>query len=421
MDDPSNIIMIISLIGLVILSALFSGSETSLFSISPAKLETLKDNKVKGAKLIAKLKERPQKMLVVILLGNNLVNVMSTAIATVLFTNLSGSAGLGVATGVMTLAILIFGEVLPKSVATKYPVKFAQVVVYPLLSFEYILYPLIWFFEKVLTTLVGEHITQVSEDEVKAMVNMGAEDGSLEEHEKEFIENVLDFNEIEAEDIMTPRIEIDAVEANTTLADTITFALERSHSRIPVYNETIDNISGFITVKKMLEYSQDPKNLKKPIKDFNLYEFVKIPATKNTYSLLREFKRKRRHMALIFDEHGGVEGIITLEDVIEEIVGEISDEQDDIETPIVSLKDGSLLCDGDVDLEYVREKLDIEIPDYDDKDHLNWIILDYLKRFPALHEVVKIGNADFEIQEMDQDSKRIDKIIVKISTNSTES
>jgi len=353
-------------------------------------------------------------MLVVILLGNNLVNVLSTAIATVLFTKLSGSAGLGLATGVMTLAILIFGEVLPKSIATKHSVKFAQVVVYPLLMFEYVFYPVVWLFEKILTRLVGEHINQISEEEVKAMVSMGAEDGSLEEHEKEFIENVLEFNDIEAEEIMTPRIEIDAIEGESTLQETIDFALEKSHSRIPVYTERIDNIIGFITVKRMLEFAQDPKNLEKAIKDLELYEFIKIPGSKNIHGLLREFKRKRRHIALIYDEHGGIEGIVTLEDVLEEIVGDISDEEDEIETPIIKQKDGSLLCDGDVELEDVRDKIAIEIPDYEDKDHLNWIILDFLKRFPLLHEIIEIGNTKFEIKEMDQESKRIDKIKVSL-------
>jgi len=415
MDDPSNIIMIFSLVGLVFLSALFSGSETSLFSLTPAKLETLKDNKIKGAQLIAKLKSRPQKMLVVILLGNNLVNVMSTAIATVLFTKISGSAGLGLATGIMTLAILIFGEVLPKSLATKFPVRFAQLVVYPLLAFEYALYPVVWIFEKVLTSLVGDHIHYVSEEEVKAMVNMGAEDGSLEEHEKEFIENVLEFNDMEAESIMTPRIEIDAIEGSATLAETISFAIEKSHSRIPVFIERIDNIIGFITVRNMLVFAQNPNNLKLKVKDLELYEFIKIPGTRNIHDLLKEFRRERRHMALIYDEHGGIEGIVTLEDVLEEIVGDISDEADELETPIIEQEDGSLLCDGDIELEDVRDRLGVEIPNYDDKDHLNWLILDYLTRFPTLGEVIEIGNAKLEIIEMDEESNRIDKIRVSLS------
>jgi len=415
MDDPSNLIMIGSLIGLVFLSALFSGSETSLFSLTPAKLEILKDNKIKGSHLIAKLKSHPQKMLVVILLGNNLVNVMSTAIATVLFTKISGSAGLGLATGVMTLAILIFGEVLPKSLATKYPVRFAQFVVYPLLAFEYALYPIVWLFEKVLTSLVGEHIHYVSEEEVKAMVNMGAEDGSLEKHEKEYIENVLEFNDMDAESIMTPRIEVDAIEGNSSLAETISFALEKAHSRIPVYIERIDNIIGFITVRNMLSLAQNPDNLKLKVKDLELYGFIKIPGTKNIHDLLKDFRKERRHMALIYDEHGGIEGIVTLEDVLEEIVGDISDEADELETPIIEQEDGSLLCDGDIELEDIRDKLGVEIPNYDDKDHLNWIILDYLTRFPELNEIVKIGNAKLEIIKMHEESNRIDKIKVSLS------
>lgn len=414
MDDPSSILMIVSLVILIMLSALFSGSETALFSISPAKVETLKADKVKGAKLIAALKSRPQKMLVVILLGNNLVNVLSTAIATILFTKLTGSAGIGFATGIMTLTLLIFGEVLPKSLATKNSVRFAQFVVYPLLALEYLAFPIVWIFEKALTALVGEHINEVSEEEVKAMVSMGAEDGTLEKHEEEFIVNVLEFNDMNAVEIMTPRTEIDAIEANSTLEEAIEFAIETSHSRIPVYREQIDNIIGFITVKRMLQFAKDKSNHGKPVGDFDLYEFIKVPASRNTHSLLREFKKKRRHMALVFDEYGGIEGIVTLEDVLEEIVGDISDEDDEIETPIIEMKDGSLICEGDVELGDIRDKIKIEIPHYEDKDHLNWIVLDFLKRFPAIHEVIEIGNAKFEVQEMDKESNRIDKVKISL-------
>lgn len=414
MDDPSSILMTVSLVALVMLSALFSGSETALFSITPAKVETLKADKVKGARLIAALKNNPQKMLVVILLGNNLVNVLATAIATILFTQMSGSAGIGVATGIMTLTLLIFGEVLPKSLATKNSVRFAQFVVYPLLALEYIAFPIVWIFEKALTALVGEHINEVSEEEVKAMVSMGAEDGTLEKHEQEFIVNVLEFNDMNAVEIMTPRTEIDALEASSTLEEAIEFAIETSHSRIPVYKEQIDNIIGFITVKKMLQYAKDKSNLNKPVGDFDLYEFIKVPASRNTHSLLREFKKKRRHIALVFDEHGGIEGIVTLEDVLEEIVGDISDEDDEIETPIVDMKDGSFICEGDVEIGDLRDRMKIEIANYEDKDHINWLILDYLKRFPTLHEVVEIGNAKFEIQHMDKESNRIEKVKVSL-------
>jgi CBS domain containing-hemolysin-like protein len=410
--DPDSSSLIL-LIALIILSGLFSSSETALFSLSRAKIQALVAANVRGAKLIEALKNRPQKMLVIILLGNNIANVGATAVATVYFTRAFEHAGLGVATGIMTLLILVFGEVIPKSVATKFSVKVAQFVIYPLTFLEYVLFPIIWIFEKALTTLVGEHIHHVSEEEVKAIVSMGAEEGSIEKHEQEFIENVLKFDDTSVESIMTPRTELDALEAKTTVADAIKYANECEHSRLPVYEESIDNIIGFVTVKMLLSLSTDEDTLAKSLKEIELYEFIESPTTQLVNSLFLEFKKKRTHIALVYDEHGGVEGIVTMEDVLEEIVGDMSDEADTEEEPILVLAHNSIVVDGDIPVEDVQAALDIEIPSYDDKDLLSWMILDFLKRFPEKGESVVIDHTKFTVEEME--GNKIEKVrVVKL-------
>lgn len=407
MDDPSISTLALLLIS-VVLSAFFSGSETALVSISPAKVQALLQNKVRGAKWIAHLKERPQKMLLIILAYNNFVNIGAASLATIYFTNLIGSYGAGIATGVMTIVLLVFGEVLPKSFANKNPVLFAQFVAYPLVLFGYLAFPLIWAFEKVLVAITGKHMHTVSEDEVMAMVSMGAEEGSLAKHEKEFIENVLEFNDISVDDIMTPRTEIFALENTVTIEDAIKEAITAAHSRIPVYEDDLDHIQGFVTIKQLLALSMDESTHGKTLGEIELYKFVKVPTTRKIYSLFLEFKRKRTHIALIFDEHGGTEGIVTMEDIIEEIVGEITDETDEVEEADITVnEDGSLLLTANAEIGDIERHLDVEIAGYENVDQISWVILDFLKRFPKKNEEMIIGGAKFTVINMEGESNKI--------------
>ena len=222
--DPSSTISFFYLFLLILLSAFFSGAETALVGLSPAKVQALLQNKEKSAHWIHYLKSKPHKMLLIILIFNNLVNIGAAAYATVVFIDLYGTYGAGIATVVMTLAIMIFGEIIPKSVANKHPVGVSQFVSKPLVLLGYLAWPVIFVFEKFLMKLVGKHMYSVSEDEVMAMVSMGAEDGSLEKHEKELIENVLEFNDISVEDVMTPRTSVFALPAETTIKEAITAA-----------------------------------------------------------------------------------------------------------------------------------------------------------------------------------------------------
>ena len=409
--DPSGILIPVILFILVLLSAFFSASETALVSLSPAKIQALIVQKAKFAKWIEYLKARPQKMFLIILIYINVVNAGASVLATVYFTKLFGPYGAGIATAVMAFSLLIFSEVLPKSLANKHPVAFSQFVSYPLVILGNLIFPFVWILEKFLTKVVGQQINSVSEDEVIAMVSMGAQEGSLEKHEKELIENVLEFNDISAEDIMTPRTAIYALEDDTTVEEAIKFAAEVAHSRIPVYKKTIDNIIGFVTVKKLLALALDDKQLKKTLGEIDLYEFIKIPTSRKIYSLFLEFKRKRTHIAIVFDEHGGIEGIVTMEDILEEIVGEIVDENDEDEAATIVRKDATtLILEGEAEIGDIERMLNAEIPDYDNVDQISWVILEHLSRFPKKNEEIIIGGAKFKVIEMDDNSNKILKI-----------
>lgn len=410
--DPSS--MLLALIVLVLLSAVFSSSETALYSLSPAKVQAMLAENAKGAKLINKLKNNPNKMLVVILIGNNLVNVGASSLATIYFTIKFANYGVGLATGVMTLALLIFGEILPKSFAAKHAAKVSQLVVYPLLAIEYGFYPVVWLLEKGLMKVTGDHIYTVSEEEVKAMVSMGAEDGTLDAHEKELIENVMEFNDMSVSDVMTPRNEIFSLDSEEKISDELEEIISEGFSRIPVYQEDQDNILGFITVKALLNQISNPANLVKLIGEIPRYEFIRVPMTKSIYSLFLEFKKKKTHMALVYNEFGVLEGLVTMEDILEEIVGDISDESDNSDVPdLKQITSNVAILSPKATIGDLEKAFDIEIPDYDNFQNISFVILDILKRFPENNEIVKLYDLELEIQEMDANKSAILKIKAK--------
>ncbi len=408
--DPSSIYLI-SLIVLLGISAVFSAAETALYSLSPPKVKALEASKARGAKKIAKIKSNPNKMLVVILLGNNLVNVGSSSLATVYFTQISGSYGIGLATGVMTFAILIFGEILPKSFASKHATLVSQLVIYPLALIEFVFFPLIYIFEKALSRLTGDHIYSVSEEEVMAMVSMGAEEGSLEAHEKEFIENVLEFNEIAVEDIMVPRSEIFSVDGDTTIEEILKILEEESYSRIPIYAENPDNIIGFVTVKMILKALRDPDNRQIKLKDLKHYSFVKTPTTRLIHSLFLDFQKNQCHMALVLDERGSLQGLVTMEDILEEIVGDIADESDeDEEVTVKKIDKNTLILTPSAEIGDIEKALGVEIPKFENVTSVSKAILETIKRFAKKNERVQIDEVEFEILEVNSKTKAIERI-----------
>jgi len=346
------------------------------------------------------------------LIGNNIVNIGASAYAAVVFTDIFGSSGVGIATGAMTFLILIFGEITPKSIAHEYAVPFSLFIARPIYILQILLFPFVWFFGVIVrfaNFIVGAKKSHtVTEGELIAMLKIGAQEGAIEKQERELIENVLEFNDTQVEDVMTPRVGIDAVDAEMTIDQAVHFAIEHSHSRLPVYDGDIDNIIGVITIKDLLQlyHVSSPK---KKLKSLKLAIPLEVPLSKQINKLFREFQRKHVHIAIVIDEYGGTAGLVTLEDLLEEIVGEIVDEFDHKERPIDVINKNTIIVDGSIEVEDVNDFFKVKFGPHD-HDSVNTLITEKLQRFPREGEVVKFPRGRMLILEMENNLVRRVKI-----------
>lgn len=383
---------IILLVLLLFLSGFFSASETSLISLSPAKVRAMVEQKKSGARFVERLKAHPHKLLITILVGNNLVNIMASVYATIVFQRVLGSSALGIITGILTLFILIFGEIVPKSFAQTYTKPIARLIAPPLYLLYLVLTPVVWILDLLVKGLLHlsptTHQHHVTEDELKAFVSIGAEEGSIEKGEQELIENVLDFNDTIAEEIMVPRVDIHALPITSTVSQAADFSMKSRHSRIPVYRDSVDNIVGILTVKDIIAHTHQGQ-LETPLSKLELMKPFKIPASKKINRLFHEFQRRRTHLAIVLDEHGGTVGLITLEDILEEIVGDIVDEYDEDEKQELS-KVGTMevKATGRALIEDINDALDILIPCPEHRT-ISYYITEKLGRFPKQGEILK--------------------------------
>ena len=352
-------LQLLLLIFLIFLSGAFSGAEIALTALSPAKVRAIgKDDKF-GSRAIVKLKSKPQRLLITILIGNNLVNILATVLATFWAIEVFGSNAIGIVTGLLTFLILVFGEITPKTFAQKYSEQFARALAHPLLWLTKILFPIIWIFEKITQGLISglklrQPLHSVSEDELLALVDIGTKEGVIEEHEQEMIENVLEFTDTTAEEVMTIKKDIEMLKIDTSVHEAVQFFLTHSHSRIPVYKESIHNFVGIVTVHDILRFLHDPEN-NKILSDFKLKSPIIVPKTKSISKLFHEFQRRRQHLAIVVDERGETAGLVTMEDILEEIVGDIVDEQDREEKLIRKIGKNEWEASGEADIEELNE------------------------------------------------------------------
>lgn len=394
---------ILILLGLIVLSGLFSGSETALVSLTPSKVDELVSQKVKNSKLLRKLKADPHKLLITVLIGNNIVNIGASAYAAVIFTNAFGSSGVGIATGIMTFLILIFGEITPKAYAHQHAAGVSLFVAKPVYALRVILFPLVWFFEKVVdgvNLLLGskDRVT-VTEGEIVAMLKIGAQEGAIEKQERELIENVLEFNDIEVEEVMTPRVRIDALDVLMSIQEAVDFAIKHTHSRLPVYDNNLDNIVGILSIKQLLVL-YDECNVNKKLKNVEMPPPLEVPVSKKINKLFREFQRKHQHIAVVIDEYGGTAGLVTMEDLLEEIVGEIVDESDIVESPLEVINKNTVIVSGSTLLEDINDFFRINVGK-NERDSVNTFILDHLHRFPREGEVLEFPRVRATIVHME--------------------
>ena len=412
-------VLLVQLVVLVILlmgSAFFSASETALMSISKIDARHMVDQNIKNAKIVSKLVEDPNKLLGAILVGNNIVNIGASSLATVVATDIFESAGPGIATGVMTLLVLIFGEITPKSLSTQKSQEVACFVARPISLVVLILTPVVkvlMFISNLMIRLFGGKIDTskpfITTDELKTIVTVSHEEGVLEEEEKEMIYNVFGFGDSYTKDVMIPRTDMIAVDVNATYDEIIELYKQEQFSRMPVYQESHDNIIGVIYMKDLLLKQFDPKDF--VISDF-LRDVYFVHEFKRIDELFKEMRSKKIGMAIVVDEYGGTSGIVTLEDLIEEIVGDIDDEYDMTEDSFVKIADQEYLVDGSFRISDFNDELNLNISS-NEFDSIGGFIIGLLDRFPDEGEVVVYDDITFKVEETM--NNRINKLRILLS------
>lgn len=409
--EPSQVWQIIILIILLVLSGFFSMSETALMALSKIRIRHMVDDGVKGAKLVEKLTEDPNKLLGAILIGNNIVNILASSLATTLFVDLVGPSGVGIATGVMTVLVLIFGEITPKSIAKQKSEQVSLKVSKPISVIVKLFKPFIGIFTFISSLFIrllgGDPKASepfITEEELRTMVGVSEEEGVLEDVEKEMIFNVFDFADSQAKDVMVQRVDIVAVDTEATYEEVLDVIKTEQFSRIPVYNQTIDDIVGILYVKDLIIAGQNKDGFK--VSDYMrepyyTFEFKKIK------ELFNEMKKTRNHISVVLDEYGGTVGIVTIEDLIEEVFGDIEDEYDDYNNEIEVVKEDEYIVDGSAKLDDISDLVGVNM-ESEEFDSVGGLIIGELGRFPENKEEVSLNNIRFVVEEVDKN--RIKKV-----------
>ena len=394
MDDGS-ITLWVALVILVGFSAFFSASETAFSSLNQIRLKSRAEDGDSSAARVLNMAEQYDKLLSTILIGNNIVNIAAASIGTILFTQMLGAErGATVSTIVLTIIVLIFGEVTPKSLAKEMPEKVATAVSPFLVLLMALMTPLTWLFtqwKKLLGHFVhsGEADT-ITEGELMTMVSEAENDGELTDRESELIRSAIEFDDVEVEEILTPRVDVVAVEDDIPLEELAQTFAESGYSRLPVYHGTIDNIIGVVHEKDFYI-----ARLKKATKIDDLV----VPTLYTTGStqisqLLRTLREQHHHLAVVVDEYGGTEGIITLEDILEELVGEIWDEHDEVTEDFRKQSDGSWLVSGSASVDDLYEELDLPEEEDIDSNTVNGLVQEKTCHLPKVGDRFTLGEYD---------------------------
>lgn len=413
MDPTAQIIVLLILL---LLSAMFSSAETALTTVNKLRIRSLAEEGKRSAKTVAKLIEEPSKMISAILIGNNIVNLSASSLTTSLAIEQFGSSYAGAATGILTLLILIFGEITPKTLATIYNEKLALIYAPAVLLITRVLTPVIFVLNKVSLGLLllfrvdpSKKAAAITENELLTIVDVSHEEGVIESEEREMINNVVDFGDSLARDIMVPRIDMDFAEDTFDYDRLVKEFEENMYTRLPVYHETRDNVVGIVNLKDVFFYRGNKE-------DFRLADYMREPyftyEYKKTSELLREMRKDSISLAIVLDEYGATAGLITLEDLIEEIVGEIRDEYDEDEEDVVKcIGENEYLADGSAKLDDINEALGLSLAS-DDYDSIAGHVIYLLDHLPSEGETLTDGSVTYTVTKVDKN--RIDKIHIKI-------
>lgn len=416
--DTDSIIQFIVIIILLSLSSFFSSAETAFTTVNKIKIRSLVESGNKRAKKVEKIIGNSGKMLSAILIGNNVVNLSASTLTTSLVIKLWGNYATGIATGIITLLVLIFGEISPKTLATHYSEKIALAYAPVIASLMYILTPVIFIVDNLagmFLKLFGVDSTSVkhsiTEAELRTFVDVSHEDGVIEQDEKEIIKNLFDFGDSKAKDVMIPRIDMTLIDVEADYLDVINTYKETKYSRFPVYSETPDNVVGILYIKDLITAPTGQAFKLKNIlrQPFFVYE------QKNTSDLFKEMQKNSISIAIVIDEYGSSVGMITTEDLLEEIVGDIRDEYDqDEEEEFMQLAQDTYRIDASYKLDDINNEIGSNLQS-DDNDSIGGYITEKLDRIPKAGERFAIDNFEFIIENATK--ARIDSVIMKVNNN----
>lgn len=401
MDIPDQSIILLLL---VFLSAFFSGVETAFVSLSEIRVQHLVEKQRRGIGLVKRLKDNSERLIITILIGNNLVNIAASSIATSIAIDTLKSNAIGIAVGVMTFVILVFGEIVPKNIAFAKNEWIAVAAAPVILGIQYVLFPLIKLLElftKVISKPFDDELEPIiTEAEIKSVVSLGEEVGEVEEDERIMIHNIFRFSDLQANEIMVDRTKMFTVDAADGLREVAQEIVEKGYSRIPVYDEKPDSVIGILYAKDVLKAilsgleNRQVKDLVRPA--------MFIPETMLLDDLLAEFQKEKVHIALVADEHGGISGLITIEDLLEEIVGDIYDETDDQKIMIKKLDETLSRVRGETEIEDVNRELGLQLNEKEDYETISGFILAQLRRIPEPGEELTVQNLLFRVTKADE-------------------
>ena len=419
--DVGDIPQLISLVILLLLSAFFSSAETALTTVNKIRMRTLSEAGNKKADRVLRVTDDSAKMLSAILIGNNLVNISASALATMLASRLWGNVGAGIATGVLTLLVLIFGEVTPKTMATIHADTLSLRIAWIIDLLMKVLTPVIFIVNKLSLGFLfllridpNSKKSEMTEEELRTIVDVSQETGVIEDEERDMIHNLFDFGDAKAKEIMVPRIDMTFIHIDSTYDDVLEVFKATMYTRIPVYEDTTDKVVGIINMKDLLLWSSENSDKQE---EFSITDIMREPyftfENKNTADLFIEMRQSSISIAIVLDEFGATAGLVTLEDLLEEIVGEIRDEYDSDELDDItriSPREFSVL--GSANLDDVSDELDINLSS-DDYDTIGGYCLEQLGHLPEKNEIIITDN-DILLRIDEVEDNRISKIYIKL-------
>jgi len=415
MDITYEISALIILIGL---SGFFSGLEVALVGVRRSKVHQMLNKKLPGATALYKLKSNPSRMMASVNLGNNLVNVASTALATDIALKIFENNGLAIVIGVMTFLILVFGEITPKTYCNANAAKIALRYSRVLLAFSYAFYPVVWIFEQITKGIIkltgsSQEPPRLTEEEIKGVIEQGLEDNAIEKQESKLVHGALNFDDIVIRSVMTPRTKMFTLNSKMLLFEALPLINKSGFSRIPLYGKNHDEITGIVNVRDILKYLEIDEKL------VNLQQLARKPIfvsqEKKVSDLLKEMQGRKAHMAIVLDEFEGVEGCVTLEDLVEEIVGEIHDETDVAKSNFQKEGDDVIITNGDIEIDEINEIFRTDIPPGNDYASLSGLLHEKLRDIPKEGDKIVIGSLRIIVEKVlgnKPEKIRIEKVVI---------